>query len=50
MKKNKRPQTPKVRNEEWMRAKLDQARSGVQPRPVGTLYQRKPKHVKRGWE
>lgn len=40
---NRRPQTPKVRNEEWMRARLDHTNRNLTV-PSGRAYKRKPKH------
>lgn len=49
MTKNKRrPQAPKSRNEDWMRARLDHANRNLTV-PSGKVYKRKTKH-KKGWE
>jgi hypothetical protein len=43
--KNRRPQTPKPRNEAFMRAMQEKRRSSATtPIPSGKAYQRKPKH------
>lgn len=50
-KNKKRPQTPKVRNEAYMRDMQELRRSNA----AGTHrtakdYRRKPKHVNKGWD
>lgn len=50
-KKTKRPQTPKVRNEEYMRGMQELRRSNAAgAHRSATDYRRRPKHVNRGWE
>lgn len=45
---NRRPQTPKSRNEPFMRAMQEVRRSSAAaPHKLGTDYRRKPKHPKR---
>lgn len=48
-KRDRRPQAAKVRNEDWMRARLQHSNMEL-TRPSGNTYKRKPKHSKRGWD
>lgn len=48
-KNKKRPQTPKPRNQDWMRARLDHA-NRENTRPSGTDYKRSVKHRNRQYD
>lgn len=50
-KNKKRPQTPKARNEAYMRGmqELRQSNAAGSHKSVKD-YRRKPKHVKKGWD
>lgn len=51
MKKNKRPQAPKVGNRDMALAFQEIRRSSAaQPHRAKTDYRRKPKHVNKGWD
>lgn len=51
MNKNKRPQAPKSANRELAKAMQELRRSSAAERHRSVKdYQRKPKHVGRGWE
>jgi hypothetical protein len=49
--KNRRPQTPKARNIEYMKGMQELRKSNAAgPHKTATDYRRKPKHPGRGWE